>query len=77
MTTNPALTKTTIDSLHPYHHYNFSIAAFTVAMGPFASQTTQMPEAGNIILYLNILNHIISLFYQYPQAVPRLSTVEW
>jgi hypothetical protein len=46
---------THIDSLHPYHHFNFSIAAkFELAMGPLRSdhETIQMPEAGNPIAKL-------------------------
>ena len=43
---NPATISTHIYSLHPYHHYTFSIAAFTVAKGQPVSRTIQMPQAG-------------------------------
>ena len=44
--TNSATVSTDIYSLHPYHLYEFSIAAFTVFKGPVESQTLHMPQAG-------------------------------
>ena len=44
--TDPATTSTNINYLHPYHLYQFSIAAFTVTKGPSESQTLQMLQAG-------------------------------
>ena len=43
---NPATTLINLDSLHPYHHYEFSIAVYTVVKGPLESQTVWMPQAG-------------------------------
>ena len=38
---------TFIDSLHPFYLYSFSIAARTIALGPFsASVIVEMPEDG-------------------------------
>ena len=38
---------TFIDSLHPFYLYSFSIAAQTIALGPFtASVIVEMPEDG-------------------------------
>ena len=49
---NSATVTTDIYSLHPYHHYKFSIAAHTVAKGPLALRTLQMPQAGmNTIMH--------------------------
>ena len=37
----------TISSLHPYYIYRYSVAAQTVALGPFSEPAlVQMPEAG-------------------------------
>lgn len=37
----------TISSLHPYYVYQYSVAAQTVALGPFSEPAlVQMPEAG-------------------------------
>ena len=37
----------TITSLHPYYVYRYSVAAQTIALGPFSESTLiQMPEAG-------------------------------
>ena len=41
------LSSTDIDSLHPNHRYLFSIAAFTSALGPYASQDAHQPQDGN------------------------------
>ena len=36
-----------VDDLHPYYHYNVSVAAMTVDIGPFSFQVkVHMPEAG-------------------------------
>ena len=36
-----------VDDLHPYYHYNVSVAATTVDIGPFSFQVkVHMPEAG-------------------------------
>ena len=39
-------TSIVINSLHPNHRYQFSIAAFTVALGPFVSQIVQLFQDG-------------------------------
>ena len=40
-------TSMVIRDLHPFYTYRFSIAAQTVAVGPFSNSTVlQMPEAG-------------------------------
>ena len=38
----------TIIELHPYYNYKLSVAAFTVALGPFASVVAQTHEAGKL-----------------------------
>ena len=39
------LTTLTQTSLHPFYHYSWMIAAFTVGLGPYSSPlTVQMPE---------------------------------
>ena len=46
-------TSTIISFLHPNHRYTFSMAAFTVAMGPPAlSQTVLLPQDGEYTLHL-------------------------
>ena len=36
-----------VESLHPFYAYRFSVAAQTVAMGPFSAAVTQkLPEGG-------------------------------
>ena len=36
-----------VDSLHPFYAYRFSVAAQTVAIGPFSAAVTQkLPEGG-------------------------------
>ena len=38
-----------VEDLHPFYSYEFSVAAFTIAVGPFSDPVVQqMPEAGNI-----------------------------
>jgi len=40
-------TSATVSSLHPYYTYNLSVAAYTVAMGPFSIPVSlQLPESG-------------------------------
>lgn len=40
-------TSATVSSLHPYYTYNLSVAAYTVAMGPFSVPVSlQLPESG-------------------------------
>ena len=73
-------TSAEIKSLHPNHHYQFSIAAFTVAMGPFTSITLQLPRDGiNVTIHyhtnLNKSYYIMSvLIVQSPLEVHRLLT---
>ena len=41
---------TVISRLHPFYSYQFSVAAETVALGPFSNPITlKMPESGTII----------------------------
>lgn len=35
-----------VTDLHPYYNYELSVAAFTVALGPFAAVVAQTHEAG-------------------------------
>ena len=44
-------TSTVISSLHPNHRYQFSIALFTVALGPPFDQTIHLLQAGIVTLY--------------------------
>ena len=40
---------TVVFGLHPFYRYQYSIAAQTIALGPFSNSITyQMPEAGNL-----------------------------
>ena len=40
-------TSFSVDDLHPYYHYNISVAAVTVDTGPFSFQASiHMPERG-------------------------------
>ena len=51
---NPATTSINLHSLHPYHHYEFSIAVYTVVKGPLESWRVRMPQAGmNTIMHNN------------------------
>ena len=43
---NPATTLINLDSLHPYHQYEFSIAVYTVVKGPLETWRVHMPQAG-------------------------------
>lgn len=81
---NPATTSTVINSLHPYHLYEFSIAAFTAqAKGPSESLMLRMPKGGtNTITQCHIYYSLITkavrtflLFHQCLQVVPRASSV--
>ena len=41
------ITSIYITSLHPYYNYNFSVAAFTVGIGPFSEPLAlRMPQDG-------------------------------
>ena len=35
-----------VSDLHPYYHYELSVAAFTVGLGPYASTTIQTKQDG-------------------------------
>ena len=35
-----------ISSLHPYYHYKFSVAAYTVALGPYGDITVLTDQHG-------------------------------
>ena len=75
---NPATTLTDIHSLHPYHHYEFSIAVYTVAKGPLESRRVWMPQAGmntTICIITKFLSTFL-LFHQCLQVVRKLSTVK-
>lgn len=52
---------TVIGQLHPFYTYMFSVAAQTVAVGPFSSQITlKMPEAGMFsFYYCHIIAHTL------------------
>ena len=44
-----------LESLHPFYSYGISVAAQTVALGPFTSKSVvEMPEDGKIYSSLNI-----------------------
>lgn len=44
------LVNLTQTSLHPFYHYSWIIAAFTVGIGPYSSPlTVQMPEDGRYL----------------------------
>ena len=40
-----------VTDLHPFYSYEFSVAAFTIAVGPFSDPVVlQMPEAGKMLI---------------------------
>lgn len=53
---------TVIGQLHPFYTYMFSVAAETVAVGPYSSQISlKMPEAGKLT-FLLLSQSLILLF---------------
>ena len=60
-----------ISDLHPFYRYKFAISAQTIAAGPFSAfSTLQMPEAGNIKLYL-IYTTLIN------ESIPQLQQLQY
>jgi len=46
-------TATVLSSLHPYYTYQFSVAAYTVSLGPFTTAfVLKMPQDGETVCYL-------------------------
>ena len=46
-------TATVLSSLHPYYTYQFSVAAYTVGLGPFTTAIVlKMPQDGETVYYL-------------------------
>ena len=53
----------TIDSLHPYYHYNCTVAAGTVAgTGPYSAPITVLTEEAGL---LSCLNNIVYIHVTY------------
>ena len=66
-------TEITIPDLHPFYQYFYSVAAITVALGPFTPGfITEMPEDGKLItvIMLKILTHLSLFLLQHPQLHP-------
>ena len=48
-----------VNDLHPYYSYKLSVAAFTIATGPFSNETViVMPQDGKCVAY----THQVKLF---------------
>ena len=61
-------THTIITSLRPYSVYLLTVAALTIAQGPFAKQlSVQMPEDGKLHaeLFTNILAYTLGVLHSY------------
>ena len=78
-----ASTEITIPDLHPFYRYSYSVAAETVALGPFTpGSIIEMPEDGKLInlyhaegmhinyIMLKILTHLSLVSLQHPQLHP-------
>ena len=58
-----AETFTTFSNLHPFYIYEYSIAAFTIGLGPYsATHRVQMPQARKLE---QICNYYLSFHYNY------------
>ena len=63
-------TEITVQNLHPFYRYSYSVAAETVALGPFTpGSIIEMPEDGKLTkaIMLNILIHLSLVLLQHPQ----------
>ena len=68
-----ASTEITIPNLHPFYQYFYSVAAITVALGPFTPGfITEMPEDGKLskAIMLKILTHFVFVPTTAPSAAP-------
>ena len=73
-------TSFTISSLHPFYTYWFSVAAYTVDLGPFTEPSVlQMPQDGkNIVVLLNRYINVLSLLvYAQPPALLQATTLQY
>ena len=64
-----ATTEITIQNLHPFYRYSYSVAAETVALGPFTlGFIIEMPEDGKLTkaIMLNILINLSLVLLQHP-----------
>ena len=65
-----ASTEITVQDLHPFYRYSYSVAAITVALGPFTPGfIIEMPEDGKLTqaIMLKILAHLSLVLLQHPQ----------
>ena len=63
-------TEITVQDLHPFYRYSYSVAAETVALGPFTlGSIIEMPEDGKLTkaIMLNVLIHLSLVLLQHPQ----------
>ena len=63
-------TEITVQNLHPFYRYSYSVAAETVALGPFTpGSIIEMPEDGKLTkaIMLNVLIHLSLVLLQHPQ----------
>ena len=68
-------TSLTISSLHPFYIYWFSVAAFTVDLGPFTEPLVmQMPQDGKDIAASTFLVLFSMNFHSWYMHSPQLST---
>ena len=51
-------TSIAIPLLHPYYVYEYTVAAYTVSVGPYSSvNRVQMPEDGEFIIIIKIVSY--------------------
>ena len=63
-------TEITVQNLHPFYRYSYSVAAETVALGPFTpGSIIEMPEDRKLTkaIMLNVLIHLSLVLLQHPQ----------
>ena len=75
-----ASTEITVLDLHPFYRYSYSVAAETVALGPFTpASIIEMPEDGMLIKAYHIermhINYIVLSLTPAPSASPGNVTI--
>jgi len=57
--------------MHPFYHYSWNIAAYTVGIGPYSNPlTVQMPEDSMFLFPMQNSYFKLYSIYQYHQAPP-------
>ena len=72
-----ASTEITVQDLHPFYRYSYSVAAETVALGPFTpASIIEMPEDGKFIkVYHNAYYYVVFSLTTAPSATPSNVTI--